>query len=154
VPFRLDDALAALRPHAIRQAADGDKHAWEYLLRDLIQGRAIDPIRLDDALATLRPHAIRQAADGDKHALEYLLRDFIQGAKQGRVIDPKVARLVADVLERVLAGGDIEEILGTPKSNAGVRISSGKRFWFTPWCGVISRSEVRFLSPAPRKSMY
>jgi hypothetical protein len=113
VPFRLDDALAALRPHAIRQAADGDKHAWEYLFRDLIQGRAIDPIRLDDALATLRPHAIRQAADGDKHALEYLLCDFIQGAKQGRVIDPKVARLVADVLERVLAGGDIEEILGT-----------------------------------------
>jgi hypothetical protein len=56
---------------------------------------------------------IRQAADGDKHALEYLLHDFIQGAKQGRVIDPKVARLVADVLERVLAGGDIEEILGT-----------------------------------------
>jgi hypothetical protein len=57
--------------------------------------------------------AIQRAAEGDNHALDYLLRDFIGAAKQGRALDPEVARVVAEVLERVLAGENIGKILGT-----------------------------------------
>lgn len=42
----------------------------------------------------------------------YLLRYFIRDAKQGRAIDPTAACLVADVLERILAGENIGKILG------------------------------------------
>jgi len=57
--------------------------------------------------------AIERAAKGDKHALAYLLRDFIRAAKQVSALDPEVARVVADVLERVLAAENIGNILGT-----------------------------------------
>jgi hypothetical protein len=67
--------------------------------------------RLD--LAAQRAYLIRRAADGDKYALDHLLHSFIQGAKQGETPDPEGARVVADVLERVLAGEDIGVILGT-----------------------------------------
>jgi hypothetical protein len=68
---------------------------------------------LERLLAGQRRYAIQRAADGDNHALDYLLRDFIRGAKQGGALDPEVARVVAEVLERVLSGEDIGKILGT-----------------------------------------
>jgi hypothetical protein len=68
---------------------------------------------LDRVLAAQRTHAIRRTADGDHHVLDYLLRDFIRGAKQGGALNPEVARVVADVLERALSGESIGEILGT-----------------------------------------
>lgn len=58
-------------------------------------------------------NVIRQAANGNQGALAYILRNFIGNAKQRRALDPEAARLVAVVLERVLAGENIGKILGT-----------------------------------------
>jgi hypothetical protein len=57
--------------------------------------------------------AIQRAAEGDHHALDFLLRGFIEEVKKGSAPDPEVARVVADVLERLLAGEAIGEVLGT-----------------------------------------
>lgn len=74
----------AARMYAIRQAAGGNQE-----------------------------YAIRQAAEGNQDARAYILRRFIGHAKQGRAVGPETARVVADVLERVLAGENIGKLLGT-----------------------------------------
>ena len=58
-------------------------------------------------------YALQQAAAGNQDALAYILRRFIGHAKQGRAVGPETARVVADVLERGLAGENIRKLLGT-----------------------------------------